>query len=193
MRTLLLGMGNPLLADDAVGCRLAADVARVLHHTARFDAVSDCSVGGLNLLEVVDGYDRLIAIDSIKTVGGQPGAWYRFTADSLAGTMHLSNVHDANFATALELGRRLGMRLPPPNECHIFAVEIADNLTFSEELTPQVSTAYPEVLHEVTREIRNLFGSECSSCPGPEPLPCPRGSLPGAPLSTPGVWERSFG
>lgn len=190
MRTLLLGMGNPLLSDDSVGCRLAADVDRVLHDIARFDTVSDCSVGGLNLLEVVDGYDRLIVIDSIKTTGGQPGAWYRFTADALAGTMHLSNVHDANFATALELGRRLGMRLPQPNECHIFAVEIADNLTFSEELTPPVRAAYAEILHELAGEIGNLVGSAIGA--SPELLLRQRESLPGAPRSTSGVCERSF-
>jgi hydrogenase maturation protease len=191
MRTLLLGMGNPLLSDDAVGCRLAADVACLLHDIAGFDTVSDCSVGGLNLLDIVEGHDRLIVIDSIKTMGGQPGAWYQFTADSLAGTMHLSNVHDANFATALELGRRLGMRLPPPNECHIFAVEIADNLTFSEELTAPVRTAYAEILREVAEEIGNLVGSARGA--RPELLLCPRASLPGAPRSTPGAWELSVG
>ena len=47
-----------------------------------------------------------------RPTGGTPGTWYRFDAGALRETMNLTNVHDTNFATALELGRRLGMRVP---------------------------------------------------------------------------------
>ena len=55
--------------------------------------------------------------------------------------MNLSNVHDTNFATALQLGRADGHALPRDDDIHVFAVEIADNLTFSETLTPELEAA----------------------------------------------------
>ena len=120
-------MGNPILRDDAVGIRLAADIGQRLGKVSGLDVVTGCSAGGLELLSVIQGYARLIVFDSIKTEGGTPGAWYRFTAADLQETMNLTNVHDTNFATALELGRRLGQDVPAADMSHIFAVEILDN------------------------------------------------------------------
>ena len=157
MKTLLLGMGNPILSDDAVGVRLAGDFERTLRDVPGLDVVPDCSVGGLNLLDVLRGYQKIVILDSIRTEGGTPGAWYRFTAGALRETLHLTNIHDANFATALELGRRLGIPLPEPDEIHIFAVEVEDNLTFSERMTPTLEAAYPVLAPALLAEVQKLL------------------------------------
>jgi hydrogenase maturation protease len=157
MRTLLLGMGNPLLCDDAVGVRLAADLALRLGRQRGLDVIEECSVGGLNLLDVVAGYDRLIVIDSIKTRDGKPGAWYRLLAGSLRDTMNLSSVHDTNFATALELGRMMGTLVPDDNNIHVFAVEVDDNMTFCETMTPALETGYAELLEEIGAEVKAVL------------------------------------
>jgi hydrogenase maturation protease len=155
-------MGNPILRDDAVGIRLAADIGQRLGPGHGFDVVPECSVGGLELLPIVRGYDRLIVFDSIKTRGGAPGAWYRFTAADLRPTMNLTNVHDTNFTTALELGRSLGLDVPPAEASYIFAVEILDNLTFDEHMTPTLEQAYPEFADAIFAEVQALLGGEGS-------------------------------
>ena len=149
MKTLLLGMGNPILSDDSVGIRLATDVAGRLEGTPGLDVVAECSAGGLELLDVLESYERLIVLDSIRTSGGAPGDWYMLTAGSLKETIHLSNVHDVNFATALEFGRRMGMPLPPDEEIRIFAVEVENNNTFGEALSARLAAAYPRILDEI--------------------------------------------
>jgi hydrogenase maturation protease len=157
MSTLLLGMGNPILSDDAVGVRLATDFAHRLQGIPDLVVEPDCSVGGLNLLDVFRGHSRAIVLDSLHTVGGQPGRWYAFDADALRETMHLTNVHDANFATALELGHRLGLVLPRPSAVHIFAVEVADVSTFSEQMTPALERSYPVFAAEIFHEVEMLL------------------------------------
>ena len=158
MKTLLLGMGNPILTDDSIGVRLAGEIAGRLSGTPELDVVRECSVGGLELLQVLAGYERVIIIDSIRTVGGKPGDWYRFTAAALRETMNLSNVHDANFATALELGRRMGARIPPDEEIHLLAVEVEENATFGETLSESLAAAYPRILEEIAAETRAILG-----------------------------------
>jgi hydrogenase maturation protease len=158
VKTLLLGMGNPILRDDAVGIRLAIDVSGRLGAVPDVDVIAECSVGGLELLPIIRGYSRLVVFDSIKTRGGTPGAWYRLTASDLEPTMNLSNVHDTNFATALELGRRSGLDVPPPEAIHVFAVEILDNLTFDERMTPALEQAYPKYADAIFGEVRALVG-----------------------------------
>ncbi|MBZ5639910.1 MAG: hydrogenase maturation protease [Acidobacteriia bacterium] len=157
MKTLLLGMGNPILSDDSVGVRLAGDLSLELTGTPNLDVVEECSVGGLSLLDVITGYDRLIVLDAIRTAGGSPGDWYRFDARALRETQNLRNVHDVNFATALELGRRLGHHLPPDHEIHVFAVEVADDATFGESLSPALEAAYPAIVSGILEEVRALL------------------------------------
>jgi hydrogenase maturation protease len=162
MRTIVIGMGNPILCDDAVGIRLARDFRARAPEDPDVDYLVDCSVGGLNLLDVVTGYDRLIVFDSIRGGGGPPGSWYAMTGESFRETMNLANVHDANFTTALELGRRMGTRVPAQAEVHIFAVEIADNMTFSESMTPELEAAYPVICAEIVGRALDLLPSPAS-------------------------------
>jgi len=159
MRTLLLGMGNPILSDDAVGVRLAKDLMARLQGTPDLDFVTECSLGGLSLLDVVSGYDRLVVLDSIRTAEGRPGDWYAFTASRLRETMNLSSIHDTNFATAMELGRRLGHRIPADDDIFICAVEVEDNVTFAEAMTSRLEGAYPAVREEILREVEAVLAS----------------------------------
>lgn len=156
-RTLVIGMGNPILSDDAVGIMLAERLSARLTEHPGVDVIEECCVGGLNLIDLMAGYDRLIALDSIKTIDGTPGTWYAFDATALRETMNLRNVHDANFATALALGRKMGTHLPSDTECHIVAVEIADNMTFSEELTPALKEAFPQLLANIEAHVLALL------------------------------------
>lgn len=156
VKTLLLGMGNAILCDDAVGIRLANFLGKRLAHVPGLSVLEECSVGGLNILDVVAGYDRVIILDSIKTTGAKPGDWYRFTGESLRGTLHLDSVHDTNMATALVLGRELGHKLPEDQNIHIFAVEVQDNITFSERMTEELERDFFQYAEEIYKEVIGL-------------------------------------
>ena len=159
MKTLLLGMGNTLLCDDGVGVRLAKDFKERLANVPELTVVDECCVGGLNILDVMAGYDRVIVIDAIKTAGGLAGTTYHFDAERLRETEHVASVHDVNFATALELGRKSGMPLPKPEDIHILAVEVEDNATFSERMSPALEGSYSRYATAVYAEIQTLLAS----------------------------------
>lgn len=153
--TLVLGLGNPILRDDAIGLRIVRELRQRLPPESV--EVDECCLGGLALAERTQGYDRLIVVDSIRTEGGVPGDWYRFTARSLRPTLNLSNVHDTNFLTAFELGRRAGMRLPPEQEIHLLAVEVQDTLTFDERMSEPLEAAFPRLVDELAEAARQLL------------------------------------
>jgi hydrogenase maturation protease len=151
LRTLVLGLGNPILTDDAVGMIVAKEVGRRLD---RDDVVvSQATVGGLGLLELVVGYDRVIVVDAIRTESGVPGQVHRLSPEQFHGNLRAASTHDVTFDTALELGRRLLKDIP--QEIVILAVEAADTETFGEELTPAVAAAVPEVVALVLEEIES--------------------------------------
>jgi hydrogenase maturation protease len=150
IKTLVLGLGNPILSDDSVGCRVAMALQERLD-MPNID-IKEASIAGLDFLDELTGYDRTIIIDAIQTGNGKPGQIYHFGIDSLADTRHVATSHDVNLSTALELGKRLNLELP--REITIFAIEAEDVTTFSEECTPGVKKAIPECVEMVIRELQ---------------------------------------
>ena len=152
MRTLIMGLGNPILSDDGVGIRVARELGRRIrdpHVTLR-----EADVYGFGLLELMFGFDRVIVIDSVQTRGGNPGEFFRLTDEDLRFSAFLGSPHDTNFASALEMGRRLKLRVP--REVVIYAVEAQNLTTFHEGCTPEVERSIPAVVEEILREEFHL-------------------------------------
>ena len=66
-KTLIIGLGNPIVSDDSVGLRVADQLKTLLADRPDVDVAEDCW-GGLRLMERMIGYDRAIVIDAICTV-----------------------------------------------------------------------------------------------------------------------------
>ena len=149
MKTLVLGLGNSILSDDGVGIQVAHEVANQLNDPQV--TVSETSAAGLSLLDSIVCYDRGVIIDAIQTEKGQAGQIYRMSTEDFSLTKHLSSPHQINLATALELGRILGLAMP--RRITVFAVEAKDITSFSEKCTPEVEKAIPEVVKMVLEDL----------------------------------------
>jgi hydrogenase maturation protease len=115
--------------------------------------ITEESIPGLDLLELINGYDKVIIIDAIQTSGGTAGHIYRLEPESLNYSLHSSSPHDVNLATALEFGRHL--KLPIPQDITIYAIEAADVNTFSEKCTVDVQQVINKCVDMVIHELRN--------------------------------------
>jgi hydrogenase maturation protease len=158
LKTLVVGLGNPILTDDGIGIHVVRAVRSRIAGTRGPVSNSDvsfveASVGGLRLLDILAGYDRAIMVDAIQTPSGKPGEVYRLHAGDLNASRHVGSTHDLTLSGALALGRRLGMDLPRDRDLIILAVEAEDVLTFGESPTPEVAAAIPAVVKLVLDEI----------------------------------------
>jgi len=154
MKTLVLGLGNTVLSDDGVGIYVTRELKASLNKREDI-AVEEASLGGLGVLDIITGYDKVIVIDAIRTRDGKAGTIYRLNSDSLNITQHTASTHNVNFAAALELGRKLELELP--DDIVIYAIEAADVNTFNEECTPEVKLAIPQCIEQVIREINDAI------------------------------------
>jgi len=149
MKTLVLGLGNPILSDDGAGIRVAHEVAKQVHDPRI--TVAETSAAGLGLLDSIVGYDKVIIIDAVQTKDGKAGQVYRMGPRDFSHAKHFSSPHQTNLITALELGKMLNLRMP--REITMFAVEAKDVANFSEKCTPEVERAIPEVVNMVLQEL----------------------------------------
>ena len=151
MNTLILGLGNPLLCDDGIGHYVAQKLETMIN---RPDVkILQASVSGFDFLELLEGFDRAIIIDAIKTHNGRIGDIYRLEPVAFDHTKHETSAHHVNFATVLELGKRLG--IPLPEEIIIYAIEVDDVNSFQESCTSEVTNTIPEAVSRILNEIAN--------------------------------------
>ena len=146
MKTLVVGLGNPILGDDGVGWKVAQAVEAQLSNlqppTSNIEV--DCvALGGLSLMERMVGYERAIVIDAIGSGQHALGEVYHFDLDDLydPSAGHTTAVHDVSLMTALKMGRSMGANLP--RQITVVAVESPYTYDFTEELTPPVAVAVP--------------------------------------------------
>jgi hydrogenase maturation protease len=147
MKTLVLGLGNPLLGDDAVGLKVAAVVRERLHGRDDVDVVEE-EAGGLRLMERMTGYDRAVLVDACVS-GAAPGTIRRLGPNELP-TQRTAIAHGIDLARALALGRSLG--LPMPDVVRVVAVEAESVHEFRELMTPAVEAAIEPAVEAVLEE-----------------------------------------
>jgi len=150
MKTVIIGLGNTVVSDDGAGIY----VARMLSGRFESDEVSviETDSAGMNLMEMLGGFDRAFLVDAILLNGEEPGTVFRLRADDLQITPRLSSCHDIDIVTALELGRQLGLHMP--GEVTIFAIQGDDMKTLHEGCTPGVEVSLLPLADEIEALVR---------------------------------------
>lgn len=152
MRVKVIGLGNPILMDDGVGIYAVRLVQQWLPPQADVP-IAELAVGGLDLMEAMIGYDRVILVDAIWQPQHPPGTILQFTAEALPDTMNSASAHDIDLPGALAAGRRMDVQLPVDAAIDIVAVCASEVLTFGERPTPPVWAAVPQVAARVCASL----------------------------------------
>jgi hydrogenase maturation protease len=153
-RTLVIGLGNPILGDDGVGWRVAEEVEHrlaadpELGRTVGRVEVDLLAVGGLALMERLVGYEHAVLIDAVLD-GRPPGTIAVGTLAEMDGrlTGHLDSAHDATLSAALEVGVALGARLPA--SLSLVTVSARRVGEFAERMSREVAAAVASAADEV--------------------------------------------
>ncbi|MGO9096748.1 MAG: hydrogenase maturation protease [Bryobacteraceae bacterium] len=149
-RVRVLGLGNEILADDALGILAARELAR-LYPPAEVEVI-ESSQSGLHLLDYVTGVDRLVVIDTVQTGRAAPGEILVVREQDVRSAPGTA-AHGTGLFDALAVARQLGF--PVPADVVILAVEAADCLTLGGSMHPAVAAALPQVVAKAQALIRN--------------------------------------
>jgi hydrogenase maturation protease len=149
-RLLVVGLGNDLLADDAVGVLAARELETRL--AGRADVVAT-SLHGVALLEVFLGYERAIVIDAIQTGEHAPGTVVEIDTSTLR-PIAAPSPHYVGLPEMLGIAEQLGVEFP--KAVRVFAVEVADPHTIGGPMTAGVRSAIAEVCRQVEAAVAEL-------------------------------------
>jgi hydrogenase maturation protease len=152
-RILLLGLGNDILTDDAVGLHVVHELQRELADHPSID-IRETTEMGLALLDYITGYRVVFIVDSIQTGKAAPGVLYELDAAALT-QLTGRTPHFLGVSETLALGRQLGLAMP--EQVSILAIEVADPFTLGTTLTPALQTALPGVVARVRAAVQSLL------------------------------------
>ena len=141
MKTLIVGLGNPVLGDDGVGWKVAEKICQQLPVDTPV-VVDYLSLGGISLMEHLIGYDRAVLIDAFAS-DEDLGSIHVMNLNDMPNysAFHIASAHDTSLQNALEMGRSLGAFLP--EQITVIGIATKRIYDFSEELSPPVAEAVP--------------------------------------------------
>lgn len=150
MKTIIIGIGNPILGDDAFGWKIADHIKKLIEPATEI-SIEKCSLCGMALMEKMIGYDKAMLIDTINTGLYEPGTVITSTLSdiddySLNGSV---SQHNMSTKTALQFARYLQMKVPNNNDIFIIAIEAVPVFEFGELLTVTTEKAIPVALRQV--------------------------------------------
>ncbi|CAI4033840.1 Hydrogenase maturation protease [Nitrospira tepida] len=145
--TRIIGIGNGLRGDDAVGLVVARRLRDLVSPPVQVvEAEGPC----LDLLELIGGVKKVVLVDAAGGPGPE-GRIHRFdaTAGPIGREVFPTSTHAIGLAEAIEIGRALG-RLPAVTL--VYGIEIG-TASIGNGLSPAVSAAVEEVAVRILREV----------------------------------------
>lgn len=117
---VVLGLGNPLMADEGIGVEVLTNLLRMAHEFPAVEFV-DAGTAGLSILHKLSDRTKAIIIDCCL-MGTEPGTLAVFTPQDVSSVKRLAHfsLHEVDILHVIELARKLGGY---PNEILIFGIE----------------------------------------------------------------------
>jgi hydrogenase maturation protease len=143
MRVRVIACGNPFMGNDAVGLEV---MECILEAHPALDVV-DGGLGGLGLIPLMEGYDRIIIVDATSGMG--PLGSVQVFHDLHSSHLFPLSLHDMGIAESLQVARSLGM----DSDVVVVGIEGGEITEYRKGMDPAVRDAVPIACHEVYRLI----------------------------------------
>lgn len=145
-RIRIIGLGNAMRGDDAVGLLVARQVRQTIGDRAE---VLEAEMAGVELIHLIEGAGTVILVDAMCS-GQQPGTAYRLDASTgpIAPQMFPCSSHEFGVSETVELGRVLGVL---PSKLILYGIE-AGAVATGQGLSAPVAKAVDHVVELIIQE-----------------------------------------
>ena len=146
---MILGLGNPILGDDGIGCAVAEFIGNRLG-TGSGVTILSTSVSLIRLVDEISGHHRLILIDSITTGQAEPGVLMEIEFRKRSSSP--ISAHHFSIEQLQDIGNALGLSMP--EYVKIYGIEIIRPEVYEDSLSPALEDLLPEFAEEIiNREL----------------------------------------
>lgn len=155
LNLIILGLGNPILSDDAVGLHVIEELEKLFAENPMPGVTLQLGTrAGFELLDYLTGFDHAIIIDAFQATEPEPGRVRCIDPEDIRGSTRLIAVHEINLDTVFKLALKLNIAMPEKVE--IIGIEVEEIYSFSEKLSPAVEAAVGPLARQVFDKVTAL-------------------------------------
>jgi hydrogenase maturation protease len=165
MKIGVVGIGNVLMGDDAVGPYIIKLLDAFFTFPAEVSLI-EAGTPGLDLVSVLSGYDTVIIVDNVRAAGS-PGEIRRYDSEAIlkSAPAVAMTPHDPGLKEAL-----LTMQMSDIEPGDVIVVGVIPELIdLALELSSPVKAAVPDMMDAIIRELDRLGIRPAKKDPPDEP------------------------
>lgn len=150
-----MGIGNTIRGDDGIGIYIAEEIKKKLVNKKNNVTVISTGTAGLNLLDLIVGYSKLIIIDSIQvSSNNELGHIFKLEVNQINSSNNHFNSHDIDFSKLFKIGKKLGIKLP--KEIRIYGIGISSVKGFKQRCNSQLINMIPDITRYIINQELSL-------------------------------------
>lgn len=146
-KAALVGFGNDLHGDDAIGLIVARHIYDYLEDREAIDLL-ELSSSDFVVMERLIGYGRAVIVDALVTEEAEVGRVTRVDLPESSGYC-CGSPHAGGLSAALGLARKLGLAVPSP--IAVYGIGIRQPPSFADSLSEELAARIPEIVESITR------------------------------------------
>lgn len=150
-----MGIGNTIRGDDGIGIYIAEEIKKKLVNKKNNVTVISTETAGLNLLDLIVGYSKLIIVDSIQvSSNNELGHMFELEVNQLNSSNGYFNSHDIDFSKLFKIGKKLGIKLP--RKIKIYGIGIFFVKSFGQKCNLQLGKMIPDIAQYIINQELSL-------------------------------------
>ncbi|MCG2820833.1 MAG: hydrogenase maturation protease [Candidatus Atribacteria bacterium] len=150
-----MGIGNTIRGDDGIGIYIAEEIKKKLVNKKNNVTVISTETAGLNLLDLIVGYSKLIIVDSIQvSSNNELGHIFKLEVNQINTSNSHFNSHDIDFSKLFKIGKKLGIKLP--KKIKIYGIGIFFVKGFGQKCNPRLGKMIPDIAQCIINQELSL-------------------------------------
>jgi hydrogenase maturation protease len=150
LKTLIIGVGNPLAGDDGIGPTVAARLCKRSGAGTEGRAFAGSALDLLGLIDQAGAPDRVVIVDSLVGDALDEGEVARVAfPDDPAGPWISS--HHVGVLELKALAERLRVRLP--DDLRLYGIGVCEEAVFREGLSERLARRVPNMVRHIQDDL----------------------------------------
>jgi len=152
LKTAIMGFGNPVRSDDAIGVYVVQTLQNKITNPSI--SIFDMGTSAFEVLFKLEGHQKIIIVDAVINSGTEPGEIFKLPASEIKAQINddpMVFLHGLKWDQALSYAKKI-MQDKFPEDIQVYLISISD-LRLEVQMSPEVQEAGDKVVNYILDEV----------------------------------------
>ena len=153
MKTAIMGFGNPVRSDDAIGIYIIEQLTKIITDNENI-SIFDMGTAAFEILFGLKGHQKIILVDAVINSGEPVGTIFKLPAEEVMRAPQddpMVFLHSMKWDQALSYAKKI-LQDEYPNDIQVYLIAV-ENIKLEIELSREVQDAGDKVVQYVLDDL----------------------------------------